>query len=379
MQKELFGRGSAHSIAVLLGDMGAGNILLVTGKQSYIDCGAKAFFEKALVNFQCFYFDAFSPNPVFEEAMAGVEVCRREQIDVVIAIGGGSAIDIAKCIAAFNSTPGLERQLATGERKLEVTPLPVIAIPTTAGTGSESTHFAVIYVDGKKYSLASPALTPSAAIIDPVFTDNLPAYITACTGFDALCQAVESFWAVGATDESRDYAKQAISLLLKSLVAAVNTPNSASRDDVLRAANYAGRAINISKTTAPHALSYTITSLYGLPHGHAVALTLGAFFPYHQQGETLRLSDGVSASQFSLCNDQLAELFGVESLSDVKNKWYRLMGQCDLSCNLAEHGIKTEMDIDKIIAGVNLERLGNHPIQINVDELKGLLKSIPAH
>ena len=363
MQKEFFGRGSAQSLTALLAELGAKNILVVTGKHSYELCGAREYFDGQLGGFQRSHFDDFSPNPKFEEAMVGVELCRRDKIDVVLAIGGGSAIDIAKCIAAFNACRGIERQLATGEKKLDVMPLPVIAIPTTAGTGSESTHFAVIYVEGKKYSLASPSLLPYAAIIDPVFTDALPPYITACTGFDALCQAVESFWAVGSTNQSRDDASHAIKLLLKSLVTAVNSPDNISRDDVMRAANFAGKAINISKTTAPHAISYPLTSNFNIPHGHAVALTLGHFFKLNSDGQS-PLNDFRGAAYLNQIMSNLALLFGARNIKECESLWWSLMRDCGLETVPSKLGISGKVAVEKIMSNINIERLQNHPIKL---------------
>lgn len=371
MQKEFFGRGSALNISALLEEIGAKNILLVTGKNSYKDCGAKDFFESELSKFNISNFNSFSPNPKFEEAMAGVVLCRQRSIDAIVAIGGGSAIDIAKCVSAFNDSPGLERQLATGEKKLDSPPLPVVAIPTTAGTGSEATHFAVIYVEGKKYSLASPALMPSAAIIDPVFTDNLPPYLTACTGFDALCQSIESFWAVGSTIESRENAKQAIQLLMESLATAVNAPDNASRDSVLRAANFAGKAINVSKTTAPHAISYPITSYFGVPHGHAVALTLGKFFMLNKDDSSI-VNDGRGREHLLEIMDELSTLLGAKEISECECIWRELMRSCGLEVAPSKLGIKAASAIQKITSNVNVERLQNHPIKLTPQQIEAL-------
>ncbi len=378
MQQELFGRGCSVNISKPLASLGAKRLLLVTGKASYRNCGAYDCFETLLDSYELDHFSDFSPNPTLEDAMAGTRLCQQINAEAIIAIGGGSAIDVAKSIAAFNSQPGQERALAIGEQPLGPTTLPIIAIPTTAGTGSESTHFAVIYVDGKKYSLATPSLMPTTAILDPVYTDGLPPYITACTGFDALCQAVESFWAVGATAESRRYAEKAITLLLANLEQAVNKPSDSVRDNVLRAANYAGRAINISKTTAPHALSYTITSLYGIPHGHAVAMTLGAFFPSNDPQTGRTRSEKLSRSDYLETHAQLLNLLGVNSANEAKAQWYQLMADCDLNLHLAGQDIANSADIKKIVSGVNMERLSNHPVKLSAEQLINLIRSIPS-
>jgi alcohol dehydrogenase class IV len=376
MQQELIGRGSTQLLTEYLSGLTTSKLLLVTGKASYHDCGAKQAFDALLAGYDSFYFDDFSPNPKFEEVMAGVKISRRENIDLIIAVGGGSAIDVAKCIAAFHRSPGLELQLAKGESKLEVDPLPIIAVPTTAGTGSEATHFAVIYVEGKKYSLASQSLLPAVAVLDSVYSEDLPPYITASTGFDALCQAVESYWSVGSTSESRGYAIEAISLLLNYLPTAVNAPEESSREEVLYASHLAGKAINISKTTAPHALSYTITSLYGVPHGHAAALTLGAFFTYHDPLKGLEMNGDLSSEQFQSRMKDLFDLMGVITHAEAKIFWYDLMQTCGLDLKLGDNTVALSAELGKIVASVNLERLKNHPVKFSEAQLLELLKTI---
>jgi len=378
MQQEFFGRGASANIIKVLSSLSVKRILLVTGKKSYTTCGARACFEALLDSYELSYFNGFHPNPTFEEAMAGIQICQQVGAEAILAIGGGSAIDVAKSIAAFHSRPGQEREVALGEQPPATNTLPILAVPTTAGTGSESTHFAVIYVEGKKYSLAAPGLMPVAAILDPVYTDQLPPYITACTGFDALCQAVESFWAVGATAESRRYAEKAITLLITHLEQAVNRPSAAARDQILRAANYAGRAINLSKTTAPHALSYTITSLYGTPHGHAVAMTLGAFFPFHEPKSAERLNGRLSRSEYLDTHTQLLSLLDAHSADEARDLWYQRMAACGLDLKVVGQGIADSPDVEKVVSRINLERLSNHPVNFTAEQLFTLIRSIPS-
>ncbi len=220
MQKEFIGRGSTKNLMGELEQLDANRIFLVTARESHESCGAKTKLDSLLKNHKVVNFPA-TPNPSFGKAMSGAELYIKTGCDLIIAIGGGSAIDVAKSINAFQSHPGKELAVATGLEPITNKLAPLVAIPTTAGTGSESTHFAVIYVDGKKYSLANPHLLPDIAIVDSIYTDSLPPYITACVGFDALCQAIESYWAAGASEKSRQHASQAIGLVIKNLVEAV--------------------------------------------------------------------------------------------------------------------------------------------------------------
>lgn len=368
MQRVYIGRDSKNQLAQAISDCGCQNPLLVTGKESYTVCGAKAALEPVLSGMHFAMFDDFSPNPKFEEALRGSVFYEKQQCDSIIAIGGGSTIDIAKAINAFQSHPHQERAITLGKKKLAKPLAPLIAIPTTAGTGSESTNFSVIYVNGKKYSLASPELMPGVAILDASYTDTLPAAITASTGFDALSQSIESYWAKAATAESQSYAAKAIPILLDNITQVTNSPTSTSRDNMLLAANYAGKAINISKTTAPHALSYGITSAFGVPHGHAVALTLGRFFNINE-------ALAIKMERTDLLST-LGELYGflqADSAQKAEEQWYALMLTCGLKISPQELGIRKQSDIELIVNGVNVERLSNHPIALGKNDLKQAL------
>jgi alcohol dehydrogenase class IV len=340
--------------------------MIVAGKRSFILSGAKSSIEKQTAGFKFQFFHEFSQNPKLEDAILGAHLFRRFRCDGVVAIGGGSAIDTAKSILAFQTNEGREKQLATGLFKLDESLPPLIAVPTTTGSGSDSTSFAVIYVDGTKYSLQSPELLPRVVFLDANFSDSLPADVVACTGFDALSQAVESFWARSATEESREYAEKAILEILKHLLAAVNSSDGASREAMLIAANMAGKAINISKTTAPHALSYEISKRTGLSHGHAVAITLGNFFEINRI-----LSQGSGTEgKYARVERSLFKLIGVTCPDEARMFWYDLMKRCNLKTELdGLKGATTVRDLEEIVDSVNLERLRNHPLSPSRDML----------
>ena len=219
-------------------------IVLVTGRSSYAACGAEAFMAPFLDGRQVTHLTTVGENARAEDVAE-----KREQlpprIGAFIAVGGGTAIDTAKLVR------GLEGKLP-----------PFLAIPTTAGTGAETTRFAVYYDRGVKKSADDMRYLPTDQILIPEFTATQSAYQRASTEFDAYAQAVESLWAVGGTDESRAYARRALDLM--------------AAGEQMLGSYWAGRAIDISRTTAAHALSYYMTATYGIPHGHAVYM----MFPY---------------------------------------------------------------------------------------------------
>ena len=200
-------------------------------------------------------FSDFGSNPLYESVCEGVELFRSAGCDAIMAVGGGSSIDVAKCIKLYS---GRDVRL--------------IALPTTAGTGSESTRYAVVYSKGEKQSVTDPGIIPDFAVLEPSVLESLPIYQKKCTMMDALCQGIESWWSVNSTEESRRLSRRVVELVIANWHAYIFDGGDPA--PIMEAANLSGQAINITQTTAPHAFSYKLTSLFGLPHGHAVALCL---------------------------------------------------------------------------------------------------------
>lgn len=231
--------------------------------------------EDALRGIPFLAFNEYTPNPRCEDAAEAATRAAAFAADGVIAVGGGSCCDVAKVAALSARTPELITDLSRGEAADRADPLPLIACPTTSGTGSEATHFAAIYIGSKKVSIAHERLRPRGVVLDERFHIAMPPSIAASTGLDALGQAMESAWSVGTTPESLMFASVAGPMIAGSLIESVTEATHTARRNVLVGSHLAGKAINISKTTAAHALSYQLTQELGLPHGHAVALTLG--------------------------------------------------------------------------------------------------------
>lgn len=215
-------------------------------------------------------FDRFQPNPLYESVVEGINLFKSEKCEIIVAVGGGSAIDVAKCIKLYSN---MQEEKCYLVQDIAPNNIPFIAVPTTAGTGSEATRFAVIYYNGEKQSIAHESCIPETVIFDASVLKSLPDYHRKSSMLDALCHAIESCWSVNSTEKSRQYSLDAIQKILKfkdSYLANEGKGNI----EMLKAANIAGQAINITQTTAGHAMSYKITSLFGIAHGHAVALCI---------------------------------------------------------------------------------------------------------
>lgn len=162
-------------------------------------------------------FSDFKPNPLYESVVEGVRKYRDSKCDIIVAVGGGSAIDIAKCVKLYTNLPGDGADGLWLQSKGTVDDIELLAIPTTAGTGSEATRYAVVYYDGKKQSITSETIIPNAVLFDPSVLESLPDYQKKSTVMDALCHAVESFWSVNSTDESKEYSRTAIKLIVSNI------------------------------------------------------------------------------------------------------------------------------------------------------------------
>ena len=344
---------------------------LVLDGAAYEASGARDALEPFIMRKAAVRFSEFELNPKLEDVQRGIEAYRSSKSDFVIALGGGTAIDLAKLIGALSVQTYSARDIATGSASIQVAGRPLMAIPTTAGTGSEATHFAVVYVDGKKHSVAHPSLLPEYAVVDPTLTESLPQRVTAATGLDAFCQAVESIWAVAATDESMDYATEAARLAFENLVAATNAPTPEARRAMCRASHLAGKAINITKTTAPHALSYALTSRYGVPHGMAVAFTLAPVFAFNANLTDHDCTDPRGAPAVRERISRIVDVLGGGGVEPACASIHKLLSQ--LGCG-ALSDVCRESDLVSIVDSVNVERLSNNPRRASREQLLDILQ-----
>ncbi len=291
-------------------------------------------------------FSDFTPCPMLTQAKS----CPADwlsQCDALVAIGGGSAIDCAKAIKH-----GLMEQTATAAT------LPIVAVTTTFGSGSEVTPFAVIYTEKGKISLSAPELRPDVVISDAACGLSVPVAQRAAAAVDALCQGIEAYWSQSSSDESREHALQCIKITLESITSGVLGDDLRVQEHLAQASLLSGFAITVSRTTAAHALSYYFTQFHGLAHGHAVALLMRELFainfPYVKGGEALLSALGLKDSaEFKLWLEQLMEKLGLIS-------------------SFASLTLSAE-EIDRAVATVNLQRLANNPAPLTAEQLKQLI------
>lgn len=368
--------GSITTIGDVVSATDPESILLFTGGASYRRNGADEAVSAATSGRSTVVVSDIQANPELADVDAAIGVYRDLEPELVIAVGGGSVIDLAKVVRSVAPHAVTARPYALGERTLAAPAAPLVAIPTTAGTGSEATHFAVIYVDGVKYSIANPNMRPEHVILDPELTYSVPPAVTAATGLDALCQAIESLWSVKSTPTSRDFAERAIELAISHIEGAVNDPNPTNRTGMCAAAHFAGRAIDESFTTAPHALSYVLTSRYGIPHGHAVALTLGAVLEYNAGVTQETCIDPRGSEYVAATMDRVISLLGATGPTGARRAFEDLVGRLGLDPTLDVTGVPRDEVRSYLLEGVNVERLANNPRGITTESLADLLDRV---
>ena len=340
-------------------------IFLVTGKNSFKN--VEPLVGPYLRNFEVNKFDDFDNNPKFSDILKGIEKYKRFKPDIVIAVGGGSSIDMAKSINFLSKqTEPLLSILEGKTERINNCSIPLIVLPTTAGTGSEATSFSVVYVDKLKYSLAHPDILPDYIVADSSLVFSVPKYIAGCSGFDALTQALESFWSKNSTPESDEFALKAIKLLVCNIDNSVSQPSKSNLEKMVQGSFYSGKAINITRTTVPHALSYILTSHFGIPHGHAVA----TFF-----APTLHLTYKLAKSSTKAKIEKIFDFFNVNNAASFEKKWYDLMEKCHLKSNLLGYNLNIS-HVELIVSNVNIERLSGHPVNFSKTNLTDIVKRV---
>ncbi|MCR5620591.1 MAG: phosphonoacetaldehyde reductase [Treponema sp.] len=312
-------------------------------------------------------FSGFDPNPRYESVVCGVKEFRAHRCDMLVAVGGGSSIDVAKCVKLYSNMDDTRSYL---EQTIVPNGIRLLAVPTTAGTGSEATRYAVIYYGGEKQSISDVSCIPSAVLFDVSALRTLPDYQRKSTALDAFCHSVESFWSVNSTSESKAFSKEAIRLVLENMDGYIRNEEQAN-GNMLKAAHLAGRAINITQTTAGHAMCYKLTSLYGLAHGHAAALCVAALWPYMAEHCDLCL-DPRGSDYLAEMFQELADAMGSDSPLDAADRFKDILAGLSL-----KKAVPTgEQDFQFLRTSVNPVRLKNNPVRLTEESIDGLYRQI---
>lgn len=371
-----YGYGAVDSLPAVVAELGATRVLLICGKSSFEASGAARVLPELERVAAVHRWSDFAPNTDAADLVRGLAAAVDFRPDLVLAVGGGSAMDLAKLLCAFHGQTdpeALHAAIRSGDRVTDRR-LKLVLSPTTSGSGAETTHFAVVYIGDEKYSVAGPVLRPDVVVLDPGLTLSGSAYQRATSGIDAVTQAIESLWAVGATPASRRWARHALGYLLPAIEPFVTTGDVAAARAMSIGSHLAGRAIDISKTTVSHALSYGITKRYGVSHGHAVALTLGVFLEAHADAPPERLRPGVDPASHAAAMAEVLTALQAADGAAARARFTTLLQRIGLETNLAKVGAETRPDRQALAESVNAERLGNNPVRFDTADLAALLE-----
>jgi alcohol dehydrogenase class IV len=350
------GPGVRRRLGRIVADAGADRVLLVASERTARTCDA----VRTLTGVATRLFTGWAPNPTLEQALAAARAREAFAPDLVVAVGGGSAIDTAKLARSLPGDAGAAVAVLRGRAVPHPAPVPLIAVPTTAGTGSEVTRFATVYVDGVKHSLDHETVRPECAIVDPELLGTCPVRLRYACAFDALCHAVESYWSTRATDRSRALALAA----LDDLVGVLSTVDlgDASPSDLWRlatAATTAGQAIDVTRTTAAHAFSYRLTSRFGVVHGVACLLNLCWLADHNLDG-----SDDLGPLR-----EALAPLGGHRPGDGLR----ALLHRGGYGSRLRDHGVRPDDIPDLVRSGLASTRAAGNPVPLGETVVTTLL------
>ena len=284
--KIYFGRGSVSQLKNITEELSLKKVLVVCDK-GIVSCGIadKVLSELTAANVETIIFDAVIPNPTNGVVQAGYELAAKSGIQGIVAVGGGSPIDTAKAINILLNNEG-PIQRYEGPNKVKNQGLPLIAVPTTAGTSSEITNVIALINEEevRKYVIVGNHAGATHAVIDPLLTTGLPAGITAATGIDALTHAIESYVSINASDLTRYSSLEAARIFFHNLPLAVaNGADVDAREEMMRGCIIVGFAFNNADLGLVHGIAHTLSARHGLPHGVANALVLPYVMEYNAE------------------------------------------------------------------------------------------------
>ncbi len=352
---------TVEDIKKFIKDKSFKKIFILCGKKSFVNSGAEKIIKNSVDGKEIKYFYKNSELPIYEELIEIILEIKNFKPDLILAIGGGAVIDYSKISNLVDVRPDLKNLIVNYSYpfKQKITKLAVI--PTTAGSGAEVTSNAVIYVDGIKHSFESELLIPDYFFLIPEFLISAPNKIKASAGFDAIAQALESLISKKSNTHSVEYASKSLRVSINSYISFLSNPNLKNATEMSIAANLAGKAISISKTTVPHATSYPFTSLFNISHGHAVSLFFEKFFTFNYQN----LNKSETTFDLKKRFDLIFNLLDVENINSFNLKIFNLKKKAKLEDDLFKLNIDIKKSSEKIIKGINLLRLGNNPVKID--------------
>ena len=309
-------------------------------------------------------FDQAAPFPSPAAVDAATASCRAASADIVVGIGGGSAMDLAKAVAILCVHEGKALEFALRERQFHRKGLPFIAAPTTSGSSSEVTSGSALWdMDAKRhYGLGGPMMFPDVAIVDPELTTSMPGKLAAVTGMDAFTSAFESYWSTEAQPISDALDLAVIYTFANHLERSAIQGDLESRAACAMGATMAGMAYSNSRPNACHAVGGPLTLYWGVEHGQAVGITLTGFLEWSGPAIAHKLP-------------ALWEALGLDDMAGAVERIAQIMQRCGLETRLRGLGLSAS-DVDTLVERTHPDRLAPLPVAIDRDQLRSMLSAI---
>lgn len=361
----IFGRGILPIVATIVDGRRALLVTTMGSTRRGITARIRDLLGQSLVT----VVDNVESNPELITIVETAESLGDLSIDTILAVGGGSVIDTAKVLSVILSRRddgfSLRRYLDSGSGVLTGSGIPVIAVPTTAGTGSEVTPFATVWdaATGRKYSVSGPELFPAVAVLDPLLTLTLSRDVTISTGIDAISQALEAIWNTNATPVTTSYATEALRIALQVLPSlADHLDDLALRSQMLQASLLSGLAISNTRTAIAHSMSYPLTQRYGVPHGIACGFALPEILEFNAEVDDGRLQ-------------RLATGLGRESLEELQRDLVDLVKKLEIKEFILRYLPEPSALLDLSHAMIAPERSANNLRKVTQEEIIGIIEA----
>lgn len=340
-----------------------------SSKKPMLVCGKsfqQSYIFKYLKQFNIFVYDNIRPNPRFDDMITAAKLFNEQDCDFIIAAGGGSHMDSAKMIRLM-ATNDVSKALS---EPMENNDIPSLFIPTTAGSGSEATKTSVFYInDNKKFSIHNLDFIPNYVLFDEKLLKTVPPYQRRSTCLDALCHSIESYWSTKANDESKGYAEKGITLFFENLDDYLKNTDKGNKE-MLAASYYGGRAINITGTTAGHAMCYNLTMNCGTAHGHSVAEILVNQWEYMIKNNS-SVNDERGRRYVLDTFDRLGKIMGGKNADDGLSIFKSLLKKLEMKSISFD-----EKRLDEFVEEINPQKLLTNPTVLEKSDVYEIYKMV---
>ncbi|MFC2662079.1 MAG: iron-containing alcohol dehydrogenase family protein [Eubacterium sp.] len=360
-----FGNGALSELPQVIAGTGGKRGILITSASQITNGTAQRIQELAGGKIKAFY-SGVRPNPDIQECQKAVTLIQADDVDFVIAAGGGSTLDTAKAAAVFSQGDQSAEFYYHNPERIPKKKIPLIAVPATAGTGSEVTSVSVLSdrAEETKKSIGKPQFYPDYALVDPELTWTVPEHVTLSTGMDVFCHALEGFWSIHHQPVCDLYAVRALKLVLEYLPRLqADLHDHEAREKLSEASLLAGLAFALPKTTAPHACSFPLTMRLGIPHGEACALTIPEF-----------LLLNASADKAGRIQGLIHEL-GMNSPEELAEHIREFQRKSGLCSGLRSYRL-SDSDIHNLAAESMLPNIYNNPVPVGAEDVEKILRKL---